>query len=47
MSLPETNWRFKAGLDSGGSSRGAENTRCMSEAGAAGLTDGCRARKRG
>lgn len=36
-SLPETNWGFKTGLDSSGGSRGAENTRCMSEAGATGL----------
>lgn len=47
MSLPETNWRFKTGLDSSGGSRGAENTRCMSEAGATGLTDGCRQRREG
>lgn len=46
MSLPETNWRFKAGLDSGGGSRGAKNTRCVSEAGATELTEACRAKKR-
>lgn len=46
MSLPETNWRFKAGLDSGGGSRGAKNTRCVSEAGATELTEACRVKKR-
>lgn len=46
MSLPETE-RFKTGLDYGGGSRDAENSRYISEQWATGLSDGQGAKKEG